>query len=158
MEEDVLRQKEAVSVTFDTTSVKSKRTLLSVCLSIKVYIINSLRVQWLNAEMALMNYATAKASILRFRAKAMFLRAKSLRPLKVVCCFNSSRGIKSSNLAMHSSANELDTTSTPSKSSRTFSSPCTSGQSCSRTFSPSWRVPRYSPKSLNRKVIIVYYI
>ena len=103
-------------------------------------------------------YATASACIRRFKARAMFLRAKSLRPLKVVRCFSSSRGMNSSNLAMHSSAKELETTSTPSKSRRTFSSPWTSGQSCPRTFSPSWRVPRCSPKSLNLNVIIFVYI
>ena len=88
----------------------------------------------------------------RRRAVRTLSEAKGLRPQKVVCAFNSARDMVSSNLAMHSSANELLTTSTPVKSSTTRSSPSRSGISFSRACCPNWRVPKYLPKSIKLKV------
>lgn len=57
-----------------------------------------------------------------FERHGYILPAKSLSPLKVVRFFSSSNGIMNSSFAKNSSANEFDTTSTPSKLSITFSS------------------------------------
>ena len=94
----------------------------------------------------------------RRRAVRTLSEAKGLRPRKVVCAFSSASGMVISNLAIHSSANELLTTSTPEKSSTTRSSPSSSGINLSRTCSPNWRVPRFSPKSLKLNVTIVLKI
>lgn len=69
-------------------------------------------------------------------------------PLNVVRHFNSARFIVRSNFAIHSSAKELLTTSTPVKS-RTTSSFCSiRGSNFYRTRLPSRRIPKFSPYSL----------
>ena len=87
----------------------------------------------------------------------MFLRAKSFNPRKVVRFFNSSNGMISNSFAKHSSAKEFDTTSTPSKSSTTFSSPCIIGSNILRTFSPNILVPRFSPIVTNLNVTMIFF-
>ena len=59
----------------------------------------------------------------------------------VVLAFNSSNGISSRSLAMHSSANELVTVSKPVKSRITFSSPSKSGRRSALIRAPRRRVP-----------------
>ena len=85
----------------------------------------------------------------RWSATKTLRSAKGLRPRKVVRRFNSDNGISRSNLAMHSSANEFDTTLTPVKSRTTFSLPLINGKSFSRSICPMSRVPKSVPYSMN---------
>ena len=94
----------------------------------------------------------------RCRADNTLSAATGFRPRKVVRSFRSSRGIESNNLAIHSSAKELLTTLTPSKSSTTRSLPFSNGNNSSLACLPSGRVPRFSPKRLNSNVTIVALI
>lgn len=80
---------------------------------------------------------------LRLSAVNTLSEAMGLRPRKVVRLFNSASDISSSNLAIHSSANELLTTSTPVKSSTTHSFCSIKGSNCSRTRLPKGRVPKF---------------
>ena len=89
---------------------------------------------------------------------AILRRAKSLTEANVVRRFSSSNGITKRSFARHSSANEFDTTLTPSKSSTTLSLFSMSGNKRSRACAPNCLVPSASPISLNLNVTITYYI
>jgi hypothetical protein len=67
------------------------------------------------------SYSEHVTDNLRLRAIRTFFRAKSFIFLKVVFCFNLSNPKIGISLAIHSSANELETTFTPSKSNITHS-------------------------------------
>ena len=81
--------------------------------------------------------------------------ATGFKPRNVVRFLSSESGMVSSNLAIHSSANELLTTFTPVKSRTTSSSCSNSGINCSRTRFPNGRVPRFSPYSLKLNITII---
>ena len=83
-----------------------------------------------------LNYAIVKWR--RWRAVSTLSEAMGFRPRKVVRAFKSASGIERSNLAMHSSANELLTTFTPVKSSTTRSFCSIIGNKSSRTRLPQW--------------------
>ena len=100
-----------------------------------------------------LNYAIVKWR--RWRAVSTLSEAMGFRPRKVVRAFKSASGIERSNLAMHSSANELLTTFTPVKSSTTRSFCSIIGNKSSRTRLPNGRVPRFSPYSLKLNVTTV---
>ena len=91
----------------------------------------------------------------RWRAVSTLSEAMGFRPRKVVRLFRSASDIESSNLAMHSSANELLTTLTPVKSSTTRSFCSIIGNKSSRTRLPNGHVPKYSPYSLKLNITIV---
>ena len=100
-----------------------------------------------------LNYAIVKWR--RWRAVSTLSEAMGFRPRKVVRAFKSASGIERSNLAMHSSANELLTTFTPVKSSTTRSFCSIIGNKSSRTRLPNGRVPKFSPYSLKLNVTTV---
>ena len=91
----------------------------------------------------------------RWRAVSTLSEATGFRPRKVVRLFRSASDIESSNLAIHSSANELLTTLTPVKSSTTRSFCSIIGNKSSRTRLPNGRVPKFSPYSLKLNVTTI---
>ena len=102
-------------------------------------------------------FSLFNARYLLLKATEIFFRAKSFSPRKVVFFFNSSNGMISNSFARHSSANELDTTFTPSKSRTTCPSPRSRGSSLFLVSSPNLRVPRFSPTVINLNVVILLY-
>lgn len=103
-------------------------------------------------------FSLFNARYLLLKATEIFFRAKSFSPRNVVFFFNSSNGMISNSFARHSSANELDTTFTPSKSRTTCPSPRSRGSSLFLVSSPNLRVPRFSPTVINLNVVIYCFI
>lgn len=102
----------------------------------------------------ILSYSEHIMDNLRRRAIRTFFRAKSFIFLKVVFCFNLLNPKIGISFAIHSSANELETTFTPSKSKITHSEDSIVAIKSWRTFSPKTRAPRFSPNDLNLNTVV----